>query len=357
VRIAQVSPLHESVPPALYGGTERVVANLTEELVRAGHEVTLFASGDSRTRARLVAPCRHALRLSNAWSDPTVPHLLMLEQVFARADAGEFDIIHFHTDVLHFPLSRRAGVPAVATMHGRLDLPDYRPLLSEYMELPLVSISDSQRGPVPEANWKATVHHGLPRGLLRPGSGRGGYLAFAGRMSPEKGPDRAIEIARRAGMRLRMAAKVDAKDREYFERVVRPIIRPPGVEFIGEISDAQKSDFFGEAEAVLFPIDWPEPFGIVMIEAIACGTPVIAFRRGSVPEIVHHGETGLIVGGIDEAVHAVRDARRLSRRRCREVFEARFTSERMAADYLRVYGEVIADRVRPPRAAWRGASG
>ncbi len=357
MRIAQVSPLYESVPPALYGGTERIVSNLTEELVRAGHDVTLFASGDSRTQARLVAPCRRALRLGNGWNDPLVPHVLMLEQVFARADAGEFDVIHFHTDYLHYPLSRRCGVPAVTTMHGRMDLPDYRPLLAEYMDMPLVSISDAQRAPVPEANWKATVYHGLPRDLLRPGSGRGGYLAFLGRIAPEKGPDRAIEIARRVGMPLRIAAKVDAKDREYFERVIRPLIRPPHVEYIGEICDSRKSEFVGEAEAVLFPIDWPEPFGIVMIEAMACGTPVIAFRCGSVPEIVHHGETGFVVSSVEEAVHAVREVRGLSRRRCREVFEARFTSERMAADYLRVYREVIADRARPPRAVWRGVAG
>lgn len=359
MRIAQVSPLHESVPPKLYGGTERVVAHLTEELVRAGHEVTLFASGDSQTSARLVAPCRRALRLSAEWWEPDIPHLLMLEQVFARAeeDGGAFDIVHFHTDVLHFPLSRRCAVPAVTTMHGRLDIPDYRPLLAEYMEMPLVSISHAQRAPIPDANWKATVYHGLPRDLLRPGSGGGGYLAFIGRISPEKGPDRAIEIARRAGLPLRIAAKVDAKDREYFDQVIRPLIRPPAVEYIGEISDAQKSEFLGEAVAVLFPIDWPEPFGIVMIEAMACGAPVIAFRCGSVPEIVHHGECGYIVGGIDEAVRAVRDVHRISRRRCREIFEARFTSERMARDYLRVYHEIVGERARVPRRASRGALG
>jgi len=354
VKIAQVAPLHESVPPRLYGGTERIVAYLTEELVRAGHEVTLFASGDSVTSARLVAPCRRALRLGREWTDPIIPHLLLLEQVFSRAD--EFDIIHLHTDYLHLPLCRRSPVPTVATMHGRLDLPDIAPLLREYAEMPLVSISDAQRIPVPDANWKATVYHGLPRGMYSPGTGRGGYLAFAGRMSAEKRPDLAIQIARRAGMPIRMAAKVDPADARYFDEVVRPLLREPGVEFIGEITDAEKNAFFGDAVGLLFPIDWPEPFGIVMIEAMACGTPVIAMRRGSVPEVMVHGKTGFIVDTCDEAVRAVSHLHRISRAACREEFDARFTSARMARDYLRVYHQVAVDQGRPPHRRFRGVA-
>jgi glycosyltransferase involved in cell wall biosynthesis len=354
LKIAQVAPLHESVPPRFYGGTERVVAHLTEELVLAGHDVTLFASGDSVTSARLIAPCRRALRLGGEWTDPVIPHLLLLEKVFSQAD--EFDIIHFHTDSLHLPLCRRSGVPSVATAHGRLDLPDVHRLMHEYAEMPMISISDHQRRPLPNANWKATIHHGLPRTLYSLGSGRGGYLAFAGRMSKEKRPDLAIRIAREAGLPLRMAAKVDRADAEYFDQVVRPLLRGPGVEFIGEIDDAQKNAFFGDALAVLFPIDWPEPFGIVMIEAMACGTPVIASRCGSVPEIMVHGRTGFIVDTPEEAVRAVDRLHRLDRSGCRRVFNERFTSDRMAGEYTRVYQRIAMEHEHLPRRQPRGVA-
>jgi glycosyltransferase involved in cell wall biosynthesis len=337
LRIAQVSPLHESVPPRLYGGTERIVHYLTEELVRLGNEVTLFASGDSQTSGRLISMAPQALRLCGC-KDGTAPHVLMLEQVLIRAH--EFDIVHFHTDWLHLPFGRRMGIPSLTTLHGRLDLPELRPLFWEYRESPLVSISDAQREPVGWANWVGTVYHGLPMGLLpfHPGAGR--YLAFTGRISPEKRPDLAIEIARRAGIELRIAAKVDAADRDYFEQVVRPLLHGPGVQFIGEIGEEQKREFLGNALALLFPIDWPEPFGLVMIEAMSCGTPVVAMRRGSVPEVVDHGQSGLIVHSADEAlaaVHQIASGRGPSRELVHETFVRRFTSRRMAEDYLRVY--------------------
>ncbi len=348
MRIAQVAPLYESVPPKYYGGTERVVSNLTEELVRRGHEVTLFASGDSETAARLVAATPRSLRLDKSCIDSVAHHILLIEQVAQRA--REFDVIHYHIDYLHFPLSRCRPHPHVTTLHGRLDLPDLGPLYDEFCDMPVVSISNSQREPLPQANWQATVYHGLPPDLLTFHPERGKYLAFVGRISPEKGADRAIEIAERVGMPLKVAAKVDNADKEYFDREVKPLFKSSIVEFIGEISDAEKDEFLGNAHALLFPIGWPEPFGLVMIEAMACGTPVIAFRQGSVDEVMEEGRSGFVVSGIDEAVDAVARAATLDRADCRAVFERRFTAERMATDYLQVYQDVIAKRRRHARA-------
>jgi glycosyltransferase involved in cell wall biosynthesis len=339
MRICQVAPLHESVPPKYYGGTERVVSWLTEELVRQGHDVTLFASGDSRTRARLVPGCPRSLRLDDRSVDPMAHHLVMLEQV--SQVAHEFDVIHYHVDYLHYPLSRRCAAPQLTTLHGRLDIPDLAPVYREFAEMPVVSISSAQRRPLPDVNWRATVHHGLPVDQYRPGDGDGGYLAFLGRISPEKRVDHAIEIARRAGMPIRIAAKVDRADREYFEERIVPLLRQPHVECLGEISDGEKQDFLGRAAGLLFPIDWEEPFGLVMIEALACGTPVVAFRRGAVTEIIDHGATGFVVADVAEASEAVRRLGAIDRRRCRDEFERQFTSRRMAADYLRLYAQSL----------------
>jgi len=335
--IAQVAPLHESVPPKLYGGTERVVSYLTEELVTLGHDVTLFATGDSSTSAHLVAVRPGALRLSGT-SDPIAPHVLLLERVAARA--ASFDVIHFHCDYMHYPLSRRLVTPTVTTLHGRLDIPDLVPLYREFSDMPLVSISDAQREPLPWACWIGTVHHGLPLNVGTFRDQPGQYLAVLGRISPEKGVDRAIEIARRFGMKLKIAAKVDQSDQSYFDEVIRPLLDGPGVEFVGEIGEQDKDQFLGEAYALLFPIDWPEPFGLVMIEAMARGAPVIAFRRGSVPEVIDDGVTGYTVDSIEEAVHALERLRDLSRQKCRLRFEERFTSRRMAVKYLDVYRRV-----------------
>jgi len=340
MRIAQVAPLIESVPPPLYGGTERVVSWLTEELVQQGHHVTLFASGDSHTAARMVPGCPKALRLHPIFTEVAIPHLLMYERLSRMA--REFDLVHFHSDWAGFTFARRLSVPSLFTMHGRMDLPDLPPLLREYSEVPLVSISNSQRRPVQWANWAGTVHHGLPHDLYRYGDGRGGYLAFCGRASAEKRLDLAITIAQKAGMDLLIAAKVDKADVEHFDRVVKPMLHVEGVHFIGEIGDRQKNAFFGSAAALLFPIDWPEPFGLVMIEAMACGTPVIAFPRGSVPEIIEHGVTGFIVESVDEAVDAIAQLPTFDRRRCRERFEQRFTARRMARDYLELYNRLGA---------------
>ena len=340
MRIAQVAPLYESVPPKYYGGTERIVSYLTEELVAQGHDVTLFASGDSRTAAELVPMCPRSLRLDRSCVDKLVHHLLMLEQVLRRADA--FDVIHFHVDYLHFPLSRRARYPHVTTLHGRLDIPDLVPLYEEFPDEPLVSISDAQRLPLSWVNWLGTVYHGLPRDLYRFHPERGSYLACLGRISPEKRVDRAIEIAKQVGIPLRIAAKVDKADQEYFDTVIEPLLHDPLVEFIGEIADHEKDAFLGNAQALLFPIDWPEPFGIVMIEAMACGTPVIAYSHGAVPEVMEQGRTGYVVEELDDAVEAVRRLSRLSRARCREVFEERFTAARMARDYVAVYERLVA---------------
>jgi glycosyltransferase involved in cell wall biosynthesis len=340
VRIAQVSPLYESVPPKLYGGTERVVSYLTEELVRQGHDVTLFASADSVTTARLVPICDRSLRLDPGCIDQTAHHLRQIEEVYRRA--ADFDVIHFHIDYLHYPVSSRMGAARLTTLHGRLDLPELAPLYRAFDQEPVVSISDDQRTPLAWLNWQATIHHGLPSHLLRFHPGRGRYLAFLGRISPEKRPDRAIELARRAGLPLKMAAKVDRADRDYFDAKIRPLLHGDcAVEFVGEIGEAEKDDFLGNAAALLFPIDWPEPFGLVMIEAMACGTPVLAWRRGSVPEIIDDGVNGFVVDDMAGAEAALEHLESLDRRRCRAAFEARFSDARMARDYVDVYRKAI----------------
>jgi glycosyltransferase involved in cell wall biosynthesis len=344
LRIAQVAPLYESVPPKYYGGTERIVSYLTEALVALDHDVTLFASGDSETSATLVPVCPKALRLDPGCVDQLAHHIVLLEQVMDQSD--EFDVIHFHIDYLHFPLSRRQSYRHVTTLHGRLDIPDLVPLYRTFPEMPLVSISNSQRGPLPWVNWQATVYHGLPPNLYRFRPDMGDYLACLGRISPEKGVDRAIEIARQVGIPLRIAAKVDKADQDYFESIIEPMLHDPLVEFLGEIGDDGKDEFLGNARALLFPIDWPEPFGIVMIEAMACGTPVIAYSSGSVPEVMEEGRTGFIVCELDDAVEAVRRVPQLSRARCREVFEQRFTADRMARDYVDVYEQLIAQSAK-----------
>ena len=342
MRIAQVAPLYESVPPKYYGGTERVVSYLTEELVRQGHDVTLFASGDSETKAHLVAACRRSLRMDKHCVDRLAHHMLMLEHVVQRA--AEFDIVHFHTDYLHFPLSRREQITHVTTLHGRLDLPDLVPLYQEFREMPVISISNVQREPLPWANWQATVYHGLPADMYQFRDKTGTYLAFLGRVSPEKRVDRAIEIAKKVGIPLKIAAKVDRVDKDYFETVVEPLLRHPFVEFVGEIGEGEKEEFLSNAYALLFPIDWPEPFGLVIIEAMACGTPVIAYCGGAVPEVMEEGHTGFIVEGLEDAVDAVRRVPELSRKRCREVFDHRFTAARMAHDYVQVYERLTNTR-------------
>jgi glycosyltransferase involved in cell wall biosynthesis len=339
MRIAQIAPLTESVPPQLYGGTERVVAFLTNALVDGGHEVTLFASGDSRTRAALQPAWPRALRLDGTCRDPLAPHLLMLEEVARRA--SDFDVLHFHVSQLHFSLARRLPVAHVTTTHGRLDLPEIAPLYGAFTDIPLVSISDAQRQPLPGAGWIATVHHGLPPGLLPFRGAPGEYLAFVGRISPEKRVDRAIAIATACGRPLKIAAKVDAADRDYFEDEIRGLLDHPLVEFVGEIDERQKAAFLGRASALLFPIDWPEPFGLVMIEALSCGTPVVAFRRGSVPEVIEDGVTGFIVDSLEEGIAATRRIAGIDRRRCREAFERRFTASRMAADYVALYQRLV----------------
>ncbi|MCA0249443.1 MAG: glycosyltransferase family 4 protein [Proteobacteria bacterium] len=347
MRIAQVAPLTEAIPPKLYGGTERVVSWLTEELVALGHDVTLFASGDSRTTAHLEPIWPRALRLDGKVRDPMALHMAMLEQVYQRAD--QFDILHFHLDYFPFSLFSRNATPFITTLHGRLDLPEHQVVFDVFNRAPVISISDAQRGPVPNAHWIETIYHGLPADLLRPDPVKPGYLAVLGRIAPEKAVDRAIHIARRAGMPLKIAAKVDPVDRQYFEHEIRPLLDLPGIEYIGEINDSQKSEFLSGAIGLLMPIDWPEPFGLVMIEAMACGTPVLAYPGGSVPEIVEDGLTGFIVGNEAEAVDAVRRLPELSRPRIRARFEERFTARRMAMDYLSVYrrmAESHAPRLR-----------
>ena len=352
MKIAQIAPLAESCPPQLYGGTERIVSYLTEALVKKGHEVTLFASGDSRTSAQLVSCTPMALRLNPAVRDPIPYHVMMLEEV--RRRAGDFDVLHFHMDFLHYPLFREMADRTVTTLHGRLDLSDLQPFYAAFPELPLVSISDAQRAPMPPVNWVGTVHHGLPVNQLpfmaRP---KGDYLAFLGRISPEKRPDRAIEIAAKAGMKLKIAAKIDQVDRAYWDETIAPMIAAnSGVEYVGEINERQKASFLGNARALLFPIDWPEPFGLVMIEAMACGTPVIAFPCGSVPEVVEDGVTGAIVQSEDAAVAALARVADLDRAACRRAFEERFTAARMARDYVALYRKVaLQPRLAPARRA------
>lgn len=339
MRIAQVAPLYESVPPRYYGGTERVVSWLTESLVELGHEVTLFASGDSVTNAHLIKSCKKALRLDPDCIDPLTHHVLMIEEVLSRAE--DFDMIHFHTDYLHFPFTRREKVPCLTTLHGRLDIPDLVPLYKEFREVPVVSISNAQRRPLPWVNWVGTVHHGMGANELRFHEKKGKYLAFLGRVSPEKGLDRAIEIAIRSECPLRIAAKVDRADREYFEVKIKPLLKHPLVEFVGEIGIPEKCNFLGNAAALLFPIDWPEPFGLVMIESMACGTPVIAYPSGSVPEVIFDGISGFIVSDIASAVAAVKQIDKIDRRACREHFELNFSAERMTQDYLNIYQKLV----------------
>ena len=339
MKIAQVAPLTEAVPPKLYGGTERVVSWLTEELVALGHDVTLFASGDSVTSAKLESIWPRALRLDGSVRDPNALHIELVEQVARRA--SEFDIVHCHLDYYPFSLMSRQSTPFVTTLHGRLDLPELQPIFSTFSNVPVVSISDAQRRPLPQARWVATVPHGLPEDLLLPRPVKPGYLAFLGRVSEEKGLIRAIDIARTCMMPLKIAAKVDPADTSYFKKEIFPLLGDPNVEFIGEIDDARKPEFLSGAAALLTPIDWPEPFGLVMIEAMACGTPVIAFNRGSAPEIVEHGVTGFVVEDIRSAINAVKEAIRLPRNRVRERFEERFTARRMAKDYLESYRELI----------------
>jgi glycosyltransferase involved in cell wall biosynthesis len=337
VRIAQIAPLTESVPPELYGGTERIVSYLTEELVRGGHDVTLFASGDSSTAARLVSCSDAALRLDPSVKDPLPYYVMMLEEVRQRADT--FDVLHFHIDLLHAPLIHEFADRTVTTLHGRLDLPDLKPFYDTFGELPVVSISQNQRRPIAAANWVGNVYHGLPPDLLPFREHAGGdYLAFVGRITPDKGPDRAIEIARLSDMPLKIAAKVDKVDQAYWDDVIQPMIRAhPSVEFIGEVNEDEKADFLGSARALVFPIDWPEPFGLVMIEAMSCGTPVVAFNRGSVPEVIDEGVTGMVVETVEQAAEAVKSLHAFDRNVVRATFGRRFTAERMAADYIEVY--------------------
>ena len=344
MRIAQIAPLTEAVPPKLYGGTERVVYWLTEELVALGHEVTLFASGDSCTSAKLQAPWPRALRLDSSIRDPNALHIMMLEHV--RQQAHEFDMLHFHLDYYPFSLFARQPTPFLTTLHGRLDLPEHQPLFTAFPTMPVISISNAQRRPVPQAGWVRTIHHGLPETLLMPQPVKPSYFAFLGRIAPEKGVDRAIHIAREAGIPLKMAAKVDRVDREYFDGRIKGLIDGTAVEYIGEITDAEKSTFLSGAIALLVPIDWPEPFGLVMIEAMACGTPVIAFNRGSVPEVIEDGVTGFVVEDEKDAIGASYRLHELSRQRIRERFEQRFTARRMAQDYLAAYRGLM-DRERP----------
>jgi glycosyltransferase involved in cell wall biosynthesis len=340
VRIAQVAPLAESVPPRLYGGTERVASWLTEELVVQGHDVTLFASGDSQTSARLIPCVPTGLRLSGIRC-PIASHLVMLDLV--RRHADQFDIIHFHVDLLQHVVFQELAHKTLTTLHGRLDVPDFHPIYRAFPSMPLVSISDSQRAPMPpDMNWVATVPHGLPASVCAFNPDGGEYLAFLGRIAPEKRPDRAIEIAKRAGLPLKIAAKVDAVDRQYFQEQIEPLLEHPLIEFIGEVDENKKCAFLGNARALLFPIDWPEPFGLVMIEAMSAGTPVIAWRHGSVPEIVKDGVSGVIVDSIDEAVASVDRIHAISRAGVRREFEARFSAARMAQAYIRAYERLLA---------------
>lgn len=339
MRIAQVAPLYESVPPKTYGGTERVVSYLTEELVRQGHEVTLFASGDSLTRAHLISPCRQSLRLDSGCVDQMAHHILLIENVLKYAH--DFDLIHFHIDYLHFLTSRRENLSQITTLHGRLDLPDLVPLYREFDEMPLVSISNAQRQPLSWVNWRATVYHGVPDSLYTFHEKPGKYLSFLGRISPEKGVDQAIHIAIGAGIPLRIAAKVDRVDREYFEVVIKPLMDCSLVEYIGEVSETEKDEFLGNSLALLSPVNWPEPFGLVLIEAFACGTPVVAYRCGSIPEIVQDGVTGFIVEDLKSALEAVAKVPTLSRKACHRVFKERFTASRMCEDYVAAYENLL----------------
>ncbi|MGY6238131.1 glycosyltransferase family 4 protein [Burkholderia ambifaria] len=345
MRIAQIAPLHEAVPPKLYGGTERVVSYLTEALVEMGHDVTLFASGDSQTSAKLEGCWPQALRLDPTIRDVMAPHMLLLEQVRRRAE--EFDVLHCHIDYYPFSLFSRQPVPHLTTMHGRLDLPELQPIFNAFSDVPVVSISDNQRIPLPQANWLSTVYHGLPENLLTPiPNVKPSYLAFLGRISPEKRVDTAIRIAEQAGLPIKIAAKLDKADRAYYEEKIKPLFALPHVEYIGEISESEKTEFLGNAHALLFPIDWPEPFGLVMIEAMACGTPVIAFKRGSVPEVIDNGVSGFVVEDELSAVAALNRLDTLPREKVRAAFEARFSSKVMAQNYVKGYEELLRQKHR-----------
>lgn len=339
MKIAQVSPLYESVPPRLYGGTERVVSWLSEELLRQGHQVTVFASGDSLTNARLIPVCPQALRLDPDCKDPLAHYVYLVEQV--RQYKNEFDLIHFHIDYVHFSMSRREELPQLTTLHGRLDTADLVPLYREFSEMPVVSISDSQRAPLPWINWQGTVHHGMPEDRFVPSLKAGKYLAVLGRVSPEKGVDKAIEIALGSGMPLKIAAKIDRADKDYFDARIKPMLSHELIEFIGEIGDLEKNEFLANAAALLFPIDWSEPFGIVLIEAMACGLPVIAYPLGSVPEIIEEGVSGFLVHNVEEAINAVKNLSAIDRQKCRKAFERRFSAKRMAHDYLTIYERIV----------------
>ncbi|HJU06629.1 MAG TPA: glycosyltransferase family 4 protein [Nitrospiraceae bacterium] len=342
MNIAQVAPLSESVPPKQYGGSERIVSYLTEELIRLGHEVTLFASADSKTGARLHPICPHGIRLNKDPFRRDIFLTLLLERAFG---SSEFDMIHSHVDFLGFPFTRRNRTPILTTVHGKLDLPELQLVYGEYSEAPLISISYSQRRACPEANWKTTVYHGIPERLYSIHAQPGAYLAFLGRISPEKGPEAAIQVAKRAGLPLRIAAKVDPVDREYFRTVIEPLIAPPFIEYLGEISDHEKDEFLGNACALLCPFR-PEPFGLVLIEALACGTPIVSYAHGSFPEIIDDGVTGYLCRSVDDMVEAVKRVPQLDRRRCRRTFEERFTAERMAQDYLMAYKELLIEKGR-----------
>jgi glycosyltransferase involved in cell wall biosynthesis len=356
VRIAQVAPLVESVPPHAYGGTERVVSYLSEALIDLGHDVTLFASGDSRTRARLVPVVPRSLRLAGREADWPIWTTLMLDRVFQEAAFGAFDVIHLHVDVLHYPLARRCDTPCVTTLHGRQDVPGLDQLYRRFIDHPLVSISNSQRDPLPHANWCGTVHHGLPRDLYRYRAQPDDYFSFVGRVSPEKRVDRAIEIAIGCNVPLKIAAKVDNADRAYFDERIKPLLSHPLIEFLGEMGEAQKGDFIGRSRALLFPIDWPEPFGLVAIEALACGTPVVSYPCGSVPEILRDGFDSRIVHDQQQAIEAARDIDRIARANCRASFEQRFTAATMARAYVAVYEKLRAGRctIDAIREHWNG---
>ncbi len=339
MKIAQVSPLYESVPPKLYGGVERFVHNITEELISRGHEVTLFASGDSVTNAKLVPVCNNALRLDADFVDPIVHHITLMEMV--EKEAHNFDIIHSHIDYLYFPIMKRSENTYLTTLHGRLDMPEMVPLFREYRDIPLVSISNSQRKPFPYLNWMGTVYHGLPLDLYHFNRKGGDYLVFIGNVSPEKRIDRAIEIAIKAGIKIRIAAKIDKVHNDYFELKIRKLLEHPLVDFIGEVGEKEKEELLGNALGFVYPIDWPEPFGIGMIEAMACGTPVLAYNCGSVPEVIDEEITGFGVNSISEAVAAVSKLSGIDRKKCRDVFEKKFSIQRMADDYLSIYESMI----------------
>jgi len=355
MKIAQVAPLWESVPPVLYGGTERIVSCITEELVRQGHEVTLFASGDSTTSARLMPMCAEALRPTTVVMNYEAPLTAMIEKVFSSA--AEFDLIHSHLEFIPFPLARRCRTPMLTTLHARLDQPELVPVFRKFADLPLVSVSDAQREPLAWANWQATIHPGLPKDLYAPQEDQGRYLLFLGRVAPEKGLDRAIEIATSMEMPLRIAAKIDRQHAAYYKSVIEPLLDHPLVEFVGEVTDIEKEDLLGHAYALLAPYTWPEPFGLALIEALACGTPVIGTRCGAIPEIVEHGVTGFLCDTLEDMAQSIRHVPLLERRRCRQSFELRFSAERMAQEYLAVYGNLLGVPAKAPVTSSDLASG